>query len=156
MSSEVIFGGCCCHDTQIELSANEAAQLRAAGTVLTEILPPPEERDDSWASSAGIQLIAEQVKRARHSNDLLQVDLWFDISRIAMTMFPGHGLFSMQGRCGNLTENFQCADYEDRPQVCREFEVGSRSCSYFQTRELEAIYAVDSEVAVELPVVNLK
>lgn len=54
------------------------------------------------------------------------------LTRFAPT-WPGSrvGVYFMQqqkGRCVALDENNRCSIYENRPQICRDFEAGCESC----------------------------
>lgn len=48
--------------------------------------------------------------------------------------------------CANLGTDANCEDYENRPRVCREFEMGSFTCDAAQYK-----FERDQQVVTDLP-----
>lgn len=73
----------------------------------------------------------------------LEVDLGFG-DDIPEALVKDDRLFGLlmrtrKGRCiafrGTIGEKARCSIYEDRPQVCRDFEPGCDTCLYARRRE---------------------
>jgi Fe-S-cluster containining protein len=45
------------------------------------------------------------------------------------TLPPEVGIYQLLADCGNLGANYQCLIYENRPNACRNFLVGSVACA---------------------------
>ncbi len=123
--------GACCRDMKIPLTADAAEQLVRAGTRLDGILPPLGS-DESWGDDAGRKLVRSSLVFAEKSSER---KLWGEVLVKIETMKPGEGLFAMDGQCGNLGDDGRCIDYENRPRICRDFEIGNTACqSLIQNR----------------------
>lgn len=48
--------------------------------------------------------------------------------RVMMPVPRNYGLHILLTDCGNLTDDYRCGVYEDRPGACVNYEVGSEPC----------------------------
>src|SRR5262245_55229157 len=83
-----------------------------------------------------MQLTREEHKRHRGTMDLKVVAKPREYpQRVAdehdgslVGLPAGVGLYQLQTGCANLTDDFRCSIYAERPRCCREFELGSLAC----------------------------
>ena len=125
--------GNCCRDMKLPLGAREAESLVSAGTELLPILPAlnaiqDDVEPESWNSDNGRDWITKQILFAKLHEQVDQVAIYADALVNLERLQPGEGLFVIVGDCGNLGPNKECMDYENRPRICRDFEVGSTAC----------------------------
>jgi Fe-S-cluster containining protein len=107
------------------LTEEERLQMEGVGTVLHTIAEPVDyDRDDvvypaGWAIDPKKRTMRMVVEPGRETEPLA----------------AGLGRYSMFGACGNLVTVLgqeQCRIYENRPQVCRDFEMGGEKCDLFR------------------------
>lgn len=105
----------------MSLTEEEYQMMVEAGTELKTIAEPVDyDRDDvlypaGWRIDLEKRTMQMEVERGREYEPLA----------------AGLGRYTMWGTCGNLTEILgveQCGIYEERPQVCRDFEMGGPKC----------------------------
>ena len=113
---------------RMSLSAAEKKQLEAAGTTLVTLLPSSDEESSpfdlvDWSSRS------DEFNEVGAQNDDPEVRKAFALlADASKSMKPGEGYFGMVGRCGNLTEDNLCGDYDNRPEVCVQFPEGTLAC----------------------------
>ena len=126
--------GACCQNIRLALSAEEADKLWAAGTELSTILPPLDKEElaeeialselpTNWA-----EYIAELSRLALEQTDEELRDYYLKIANYTVNMKPGQGWYALVGRCGLLGADNLCSDYDNRPNICREFSMGEGTC----------------------------
>lgn len=105
----------------MSLTEEEYRQMVAAGSELKTIAEPVDyDRDDvvypaGWAIDPQKGTMRMMVEKGRETEPLA----------------AGLGRYTLWGSCGNLTEILgveQCGIYDNRPQVCRDFEMGGPKC----------------------------
>jgi Fe-S-cluster containining protein len=114
-------GACCKGPITMSLNKEEYQMMVETGTELKTIAEPVDhDRDDvvypaGWSIDPKKGTMRMMVERGRETEPLA----------------AGLGRYTMWGTCGNLKEILgveQCAIYGDRPQVCRDFEMGGPKC----------------------------
>ena len=138
--------GACCSNVRLALYADEAIRLREAGTVLLQILPPMQtlvldptlepDEEELFSWSKNTDAIKEMSGDAETD---LEKAFWLDAAEFARTMQPEQGLYRMNGDCAFLTTDGLCAEYEDRPYICRNFPVGSAACLSIRMKVVEPV-----------------
>ena len=129
--------GACCSNVRLALYADEAVDLAMAGTDLSyvpfpyhntkyEFLRADEERQKSWTAC-----LTELSELALTNTDPEMKWLAEDIIESVRQMKRGQGLFVMRGDCAFLQDGM-CRNYENRPQICRDFPAGSPNCIDFR------------------------
>lgn len=143
----------CCSDIRLQLSYVELHMLEEAGTELIPILPAfasLELLDDgnlslqagvSWGSPEAIEILEAKAKSEKTTEDK---EFWLNVVGQARQMNSGEGLYYMQSQCGFLQDDGLCGNYSNRPEICREFTVGSKPC--LDVRDMKGI-AVPVEIA---------
>jgi Fe-S-cluster containining protein len=111
----------------MSLTDEEREMMEAAGTQLKTIAEPVDyDRDDvvypsGWAIDREKGTMRMMTEKGRETEPLA----------------AGLGRYTMFGTCGNLTNILgveQCGVYDNRPQVCRDFEMGGDKCDLFRMR----------------------
>jgi len=132
--------GACCSNARMLLNDSEAEHLRAGNSNLEVFL-------ERWRDMDGVD------KRIPALEALMQVELEKDepseaqVQKIARNIYDlahlpdGMEIYDLLGDCGYLVDGL-CTDYENRPEVCSSFEVGSAACVVFRTR-LETITVIE-------------
>jgi Fe-S-cluster containining protein len=61
----------------------------------------------------------------------------FRLSSTSEPLAAGYGRYIMSGKCGNLAVTAfgmeYCKVYEDRPKVCRDFQMGAPACIFIRS-----------------------
>lgn len=105
----------------MSLTAEEYAMMVEAGTDLVTIAEPVDADREDVPYPAGWNLDAKG-KRA---------EMVLEPGREYEPLAAGLGRYTMFGTCGNLIEILgieQCGKYDQRPQVCRDFQRGGPKC----------------------------
>lgn len=141
--------GACCSDVSLPLDTEEKNKLERAGTMLVQVLPPMiisdvviddqapqgfriEPTPLSWADLT--EDLEENVQQATTESTR---ETWRKLIKTSRTMRPGQGLYVMNGVCGFLQEDRTCGNYDDRPTICQNFEVGGNACQVMRARAVE-------------------
>jgi len=134
----------CCKGTPmmvIELAADEAAQMREAGTDLMTVVEPKDHGQPTAIYPVG----------ARLDDDGTQGEWELDPDNPFEPLKAGMGRYMMIGACGNLVVNKKghesCGIYETRPAICAQFPVGSERCV-----SMRLLQGVPTEVPLIQPV----
>lgn len=113
----------------LQLTDKELAFMEASGNKLVAVVDPVKyERDDApypttvWLNKSGDVELATEDDETWH-------------------LPAGFGRYIMIGACGYLTTDInnheQCSVYIQRPQACRDFQVGSLAC--MKMREIHEV-----------------
>lgn len=103
-------GACCRAGTAIELTEREAYENRHQMT-LSRLVEARRRQQQVIIQAEGFDADGRRVA----------VPTLMRISR-------DHGLYALTEDCGHLTDDNRCGIYENRPQACRNYEVGSAAC----------------------------
>jgi Fe-S-cluster containining protein len=116
------FGACCQGPMTMQLTLAEKDQLERVGTKFQTILDPVDyDRDDArYPISFSINTERKTIQ-------------WiYEKTRPTEPLPANYGRYMMVGACGWLFRQGKrarrCGTYETRPQVCRDFEMGSENC----------------------------
>lgn len=127
--------GACCQKFKAVLDEDELEHMEAAGTELRALIPPLKsrilKRNANWYMHP---FKRRALARALSDNPRGQNE--YNIE--AQMLQPGEGLYVVDGKCGYLSEDGRCTDYENRPQACRSFRVGGLACR--QSRESQGLW----------------
>lgn len=118
----------CCHDVVIELTDDEAADLRDAGTILEE-QPRHTDGVPSWLQKFNIFDKIHKIRR--------------ELGEVAVA-------YRMEGSCGHLVNDGGlqlCGVWgtERQPEACKKFSPGCVACVRMQWRDLYDQQASDSQ-----------
>lgn len=142
ISCEGCIGACCKSSfgtsVVMDLDKGEYSRLTEAGTdFLTLVDPEPYNRYNA------LMPYGEIVDPDTGTSELV-----FDRSAPGLLLMAGYGRYILRGACGNLAEENGraiCMDYDNRPQVCRDFDVGGEECLDLRNR-----YGIEAEVSVQI------
>lgn len=112
----------CCQDIRLTLTEAEAQRLMANGTELSPLLPP-QGADFDWSTQTD-----HILDMAEKEDDPAIKEVYYILSQASEGMRPGEGYYGMVGRCGNLSKDNKCINYDTRPSICRDFVEGSLAC----------------------------
>lgn len=125
--------GACCRNVIIELSRKEQKLIEKAGTHLVTIAKPKQRDREKVLYPYGSRIDEKTGNK---------VPLYMRGHEYA-PLAAGLGRFMINGECGYLKtddEGWQsCSIYDERPEACRNFEVGGHKC-----RLLRVLYGVDA------------
>ena len=113
---------CCKGPITLALTEEEHGQMIEAGTLLHTIAEPVDYDRDEILYPAGWRIDLEKKTMQ------MEVERGKEYEPLA----AGLGRYTMFGACGNLVEVDgveQCGIYENRPQVCQDFEAGADKCN---------------------------
>ncbi|HET7827558.1 MAG TPA: YkgJ family cysteine cluster protein [Candidatus Saccharimonadales bacterium] len=138
MSGEVSCQNCraaCCKGRPaliMQLSPAELEFMRASGNILQPIEEPVDYDREDARYPIGIASVDNERRTIR----------WlFEAGRETEPLPSGMGRYALLGTCKYLETDEagweRCSVYEDRPQVCRDFEEGSDKCLLL--RKLEGL-----------------
>jgi uncharacterized protein (TIGR03083 family) len=116
ISCENCVAACCTAPVQMVLSRDEYREHRHVMDL--EVKLKPRDYPQVWK---GRKLIATVTGEQR-------VNEWESVVE------RNHGVFLLRSGCAYLDEHHRCTIYERRPQVCRNFEVGSAQCLNLRLR----------------------
>jgi Fe-S-cluster containining protein len=133
ISCQTCDGVCCVGPRAITLSPQERDQMLAARTELVTVVEPADyDRPDAPYPAPGMAFDPEKPEELAETEPLE----------------AGKGRYILVGRCGNLQRFLGrevCLIYDQRPEVCRDFEEAGNTCIRMR---LEA--EVDTpEIAIE-------
>lgn len=112
VSCDNCVGACCRAAAGIVLSDIERSRHRKAMTLKTIVKPKPHEQQ--FAMGGMEQLSADGQRQAGHTQ--------FRIPKY-------HGFHILLTDCGYLSpDDFTCQNYDERPDACIQYEVGSPEC----------------------------
>ena len=129
--NEISCGNCvgaCCQNMKMVLSGAERSRLEDAGSKLVELLPVDGPNGTFDESSSWSDYTADYEELAEDANDKRSRTAIALLAGTTARMKPGEGYYGLVGRCGNLTEDNECGDYENRPQVCVDYPEGTLGC----------------------------
>jgi Fe-S-cluster containining protein len=127
----------------MSLSPEEHRQMAEAGTTLMTVAEPADhDREQvpypaSWEINPGSNTPVKMILEPGSEYEPLAAGL---------------GRYTMWGKCGNLLSSItvdgrpQCGIYEQRPQVCRDFERGGPKCNLL--RMLKMVKGASQEAAI--------
>jgi Fe-S-cluster containining protein len=135
----------CCKGNPLltmQLSTEEVAFMRAGGNVFQTVAEPADHDRDDVIYPVGMQVYPDrgtfqwQVERGREHEPLP----------------AGFGRYALVGACKYLETDAngweRCSVYDQRPAVCRNFQLASPKCLTFRIREgvdtLEAVLEEDT------------
>lgn len=148
VSCNTCVGACCRADTLMPLTPAEATYMRQRGTKLKNILEGIIAVEKTNQSTGEVEHVdvstlaftekANMYALLGSSPDILKdhptVSAHFN--NAADYADIGKDFYRLESDCGNLDPvTYMCDDYENRPEVCREFAVGSAACERFRNRE---------------------
>lgn len=114
--------GACCQDIRLVLTEHEAQRLMANGTELSPLLPA-KGIDFDWSAQTDHILGMAEIE-----DDPAMKEVYYVLFQASKNMRPGEGYYGMVGRCGNLSDDNTCSNYDTRPSICRDFAEGSLAC----------------------------
>ena len=121
--------GACCSDMRLELTPVEAERMMSASSGVGKFLSMFIISGHDCRVQALVQLI--QIEQDQGDYDAAEVfgKAKADIEKIK----EGYDLYGVEGACGFLVDG-KCTDYDNRPGVCRGFEMGGSECQVFRER----------------------
>jgi len=73
--------------------------------------------------------------RTKAFPDATKIDSWWELEDLPSgTYYTPQGSVYIKGRCPNLESDSNCRIYSQRPDACRNFEIGSRDCHDSRTK----------------------
>ncbi len=101
---------CCRAGATLMMTKDEASQHRRA--MQTKVLMRPKDYPQRMPLDQSV--LDEDGNRVR--------------KRVMAAIPRKYGFYILLTDCGHIAEDFSCNDYENRPESCRSYEVGSEAC----------------------------